>query len=221
VHQIAERNPPRPTGPELLALSAGHAGAGHKVAISGRRLRNARRVLFIGQDTGAVSARFVVWNDTRLLASVPDMGERTQAAVIAVHTEDGVAVMVPAGTPIPATDSAATPVGPMAVVPYGGTSFGGAARVMFVEDGGAAAAGPLAAVFVRRGGRVTDVGRGALVFCENGVVPTGDATPSIVIVPVVNPCFVESLFHYTGKIGSEVGPQYSTAKSRANALCDD
>jgi hypothetical protein len=156
--------------------------------------------LFIGQDGGAKPARFVVWDDTRLLASVPDLGERTQAAVIAVRTEGGVAVMVPAGTPVLAVHSPAASSGPVAVVPSGADAFDGAARVTFVEDGGAAAAGPRTALFVRRGGLLTDVAPGARAFCEDGVaVQTDLAAPGVVIVPAVNPCFVDSLFHYTGR----------------------
>ena len=198
LRDVIARNPARTRGPELTDLSARHAGAGYKVAIRGRNLRRATQVLFIGDETGPAAARFVVWDDTRLLAAVPDMGARTQAAAIAVRTEDGVAFTVPRGAPLVTADSPDRQDGPVVVVPRGGASFGGVARVAFVEDGGTVGAHRFSAVFVRRGGRVVEAGPRALVFCEDGaIVPTAGA--GVIAVESVNPCFVDSLFHYTGR----------------------
>jgi hypothetical protein len=198
---VAARNPPRPHGPQFLGISSLHAGAGHKVAITGRRLKRAAQVLFIGHESGPAAARFVVWDDTRLLVAVPDLGDASQAAAVAIRTEEGVAVMVPAGSALVGLDTTPPQVGPVAVVPSGAAFFGGGgARVVFVEDGATAGAPGLSALFVRRGGRLLDASPDALVFCEDGAVaPSLGRPPGAVIVPTVNPCFVDSLFHYTGR----------------------
>jgi hypothetical protein len=198
---IAARNPPRPHGPQLHDLSSRQAGAGHKVTITGRRLKRATQVLFIGHETGPAAARFVVWDDTRLLVAVPDLGDASQAAAVAIRTEEGVAVMVPAGSALVGLDTTPPQVGPVAVVPSGAAFFGGGgARVVFVEDGATASAHGVSALFVRRGGRLLGATPGALVFCEDGAVaPSLGHPPGAVVVPTVNPCFVDSLFHYTGR----------------------
>ena len=200
---------PRPLGPQILDVVAHSAAFGHKVAIRGARLGGAMRVLFIGADHGRADARFERWDDGRLLAAVPDLGPRPQDAAIAVVTPNGVAVSVPR-TALPtamrtaATEETARGGGNTAalrVIRPGEKFVGRGASIVIVESGAAARAARGSTLFVRRGGSVFGRdGDDCLLFCEAGVLDRPD-TPAIDCVEVgaVNPCPVESLFHYTGR----------------------
>jgi hypothetical protein len=194
------RNPLRPGGPEITGIAATSAGYGHKVTIRGSRLAGARRVLFIGAEHGRALARFVVWDDNHLLASVPDLNASPQDAAVAVVTQDGVAVSVPADAPSVGSGVAVTPSGSMRVVRSGDVFDGDGANAVFVESGAAARALGGATLFVRQGGSLWGRGGGdCLVYCERGVVVRSAITAcDIAEVDAVNPCVVASPFHYTG-----------------------
>ena len=197
---FALRNPPRPSGPEIVAVSSPSAGYDHKVTLRGNRLAGARQVLFIGTETGRAEARFVVWDDQHLIAAVPDLGPWRQDAAVAVLTGDGVALSVPADATIVDSGFATSPPGTVCIVRPGAAFGGGTAPVGFVENNAAARAAAGKTLFVRRGGRLWGHGGGdCLVFCERGVVVRSDAPAcDFVEVDFVNPCIVPSLFHYTG-----------------------
>jgi hypothetical protein len=202
---IVARNAPRSLGPRILEVVGGRAGAGHKVTIRGAHLGDAIRVMFIGADRGRADARFERWDDDRLLAAVPDLGSRAQDVAIAVVTPDGVAVSVPRdallGQAGPGSRTTTSGIPPLRVVAAGEQFRGSGAPIVFVEPGAAARATAGATLFVRRGGSVFGrSGADCLLFCEPGVLDRPD-TPAVDCfeVEAVNPCLVDSLFHYTGR----------------------
>jgi hypothetical protein len=154
--------------------------------------------LFLGAEGGRADARFVVWDDDRLIVSVPDLGTRQQDAAVAVVTHEGVALSLPSDAALP-SHVAASP-GPVCVVRTSGFSGRGDAPVVYVETGAAARAGDGATLFVRSGGRVPSSDSNCLIYCEPGVVASpGTSGRKPVEVGAINPCIVPSLFHYTGR----------------------
>lgn len=198
---FASRNPPRYGGPQITAVAAAASGRGRKVTIRGSRLGGARRVLFIGTQRGRAEARFVVWDDNHLIASVPDLGPWRQDVAVAVETGEGVAVSVPADARAADGTTGVTPPGTVSVVSAGDVFAGADGSVVFVEGGAAARAAGGGTLFIRRGGSAWGHGGGdCLMYCERGVVRKSDVTAcDIVEVEAVNVCVVTSLFHYTGR----------------------
>jgi len=198
---FAARNPVRPSGPQIRSVAAAAGRAGDRVTIRGSRLGECRQVLFIGTDRGRTRAKFVVWDDDQLIASVPDLGAWAQEAAVVVLGADGVAVTVPASAPAVDSTVALTPRGTVCVVPPGAVFAGQDASLLVVECGGAARAAHGATLFARRGGCFWGHGGGdCLLYCERGVLQRSDVSAcDVVEVDAVNPCVVPSLFHYAGR----------------------
>jgi hypothetical protein len=198
---FAARNPLRSVGPQVTSVTANGGRLGERVTIRGSRLGECRQVMFVGADRGRARAKFVVWDDQHLIASVPDLGPWPQEAAVVVLGEDGVAVTVPAGAPAVDGTVAITPRGTVCVVPPGAVFAGEDASLVVVEGGGAARAARGATLFARGGGCLWGPGGGdCVLYCERGVVQRSDISAcDVVEVDAVNPCVVPSLFHYAGR----------------------
>ena len=75
--------------PQVIRLAGSVAGAGHKVTIVGATLAGATKVYFVTSDGRAREARFLAWDDGRLVAVVPDLGPRPLSGAVVVSTPDG------------------------------------------------------------------------------------------------------------------------------------
>ena len=198
---FAARNPLRPVGPRVTSVGA-ISGRSGEVTIRGSGLGGCRQVMFVGTDRGRAAAKFVVWDDQHLVASVPDLGPWPQDAAVVVVGEDGVAVTVPASAPAVDSTVAITPRGTVCVVPPGAVFAGEDAAVVMVEGGGAARAARGATLFAREGGCIWGPSGGGdcVLYCEPGVLQRSDISAcDVVEVDAVNPCVVPSLFHYAGR----------------------
>jgi hypothetical protein len=198
---FAARNPVRSAGPKITSVTAAGGRPGDRVTIRGSRLGECRQVMFVGTDRGRTAAKFVIWDDEQLIASVPDLGAWPQEAALVVLGDDGVAVTVPATAPAVDSTVALTPRGTVCVVPPGAVFAGQDAPLVVVEGGGAARAARGATLFARSGGCFWGHGGGdCLLYCERGVLRRSDVSAcDVVEVEAVNPCVVPSLFHYAGR----------------------
>jgi hypothetical protein len=75
--------------PRVARLAGSIAGAGHKVTVLGTGLVGATEVYFVTGDGRARPARFLAWDDGRLVVVVPDLGPRPLSASVVVVTPDG------------------------------------------------------------------------------------------------------------------------------------
>jgi hypothetical protein len=139
-------------GPEIFDVEPNQAAAGEEIRITGRKLRDAREVLFCSGYT-LKPAKFKPVSEGELRVIVPDYFLADRRAIIAVITKRGTAVGMPA-TVVEIDDSRAQHPSraPFYHVHKGGV-LASAGGVTVIEGKGVVSeASQASAVFVKRGG---------------------------------------------------------------------
>ena len=191
------RGATRPDRPRITGLSHGRGRARQWIVVEGAGLAGTSRVLFaaVGDAAGGWAEAAFRWRDDgRLSVRVPDLGRAPRAASVVVLTPAGAAVL------LPDRDAPEAVPDRYSFVPPGATLAPPLGAAVLVDNGGWASGPSGSLVVVRAGGGVFKARADCLIVRETLRPQPRDlsATP-VLDVPAVVPCFVDSLFQYSGR----------------------
>jgi hypothetical protein len=186
-------------GPEIFSMEPESGPAGTPIQLKGTGLLTTGRVVFaVGRTISR--ARFKVVSDRELGLIAPDYYRSGAAATVAVFTEHGAAVAMPAAvqtvrSPVQGTNVAETGESFFHVLDGGIVNNAGSVAV--IEQGGVVVqSGNSAMQFVKKGGTLLEFhNRNGIVFYETGarlgpgvVIPNRPAPVALVRVPEITAC---------------------------------
>ena len=204
--------------PVIRGLSSRAAPAGAVVTLTGSGFARAIEVSFLGPTGAPHAAGFRVVSDHELRVEVPDGGARTASQLLAVLTNQGLAVTVPRNRTIRPTALAlfrrSAPQVHAALLWIGSGEMVGsvANQSIFISPGGLVTQTEANRVyFIQHDGRLGDSGQNpSSIFFEPGAIlpdrlkraPVGQPVPVIVPSPVDEPFIIRARRMFAGESDS-------------------
>jgi hypothetical protein len=194
-------------GPEIFSITPESGPAGIPVRITGKGLATTGRVVF-AIDRALSRARFKVISDEEIEVLVPECYRPGAAATVAVFTESGAAVAMPATVQTVRSSVRGANVAEAGETFYhvqSGGAVSSAESVAVIEKGGVVAHSTNAAMhFVKSGGTLLEFrNRAGIVFYEPGAQlgpgvarPNQRAEVTLVRVPEITECPGVGPFRY-------------------------